>query len=745
MGKLKADLDRWRGRVRVAAQKPESEEIAGRDGRRGVAVIIVLGLLSLLMVLGVAFSITMRIERHGAGNYASDVGGKQRAMAGLARAIEAIETSIGESMYPTNDAFGSSGSSAAYLAYGEALELVPRVLHATAKGTSVAWESAGNGSCAYLVVNCSDALDLNFAGAEQRGPGTNVNEIQIGRFGAISDVAVFTADRASDVRYETVSEAELLNSGMDSSAPDDEFVFSTYSRYPEGFLLGGGTPDAAISTVPQVSLAGTDLDAPSRRSEIINALSSAILNCGPGDAEFVYTNLLDYVDEDCVPRHLKSACTERVPMINELKLERARLSRTSATECELRVQIIIEEAYPFASRVSHSFSVTGQVEMAVTPAGGAAITNAVSFGDDSGYLASGSGISYYQRNLTVISTFPSVAATNSFSVRLVGVSNFVNEVSGSYSAGTYVDAVEVDENCAELTLAQQVCVVANDGDRVDVQGTKSMEARDPRYNWFVGDNAGWRPAYNTADTLGAVNAWANRHFDSRKNGSRPHYEFSDLMHVSDRGFLVSVGELGSLLRKDTGGYWETIRLLNQSAAGAARDSLYRYLTVSTSTVARGQVNLNSKDGMILGAAFAEMPKMYPEWVDLLSPDDVTTIENLILDWRDAGNVFYNVDDLGELNWRTNAPSGDVFADRSDLELEGMMAYAAGLLGTRQNFFTIIFAEGTLAGGVGSKVTAGTGIIAGQRGVAQVWRDPFPSSNQAPKHNYFVRYFRWLED
>jgi len=43
-----------------------------KDRRSGVAVIIVLGLLSLLMVLGVAFSTTMRVERFGAGNYARD-------------------------------------------------------------------------------------------------------------------------------------------------------------------------------------------------------------------------------------------------------------------------------------------------------------------------------------------------------------------------------------------------------------------------------------------------------------------------------------------------------------------------------------------------------------------------------------------------------------------------------------------------------------------------------------------------
>ena len=81
-----------------------------RNRKDGVAVIIVLGLLALLMVLGVAFSVSMRVERTGAANYGNAVRTRQMVWAGLARAIGAINRRTPD-MYPSGDVLVSGASS----------------------------------------------------------------------------------------------------------------------------------------------------------------------------------------------------------------------------------------------------------------------------------------------------------------------------------------------------------------------------------------------------------------------------------------------------------------------------------------------------------------------------------------------------------------------------------------------------------------------------------------------------------
>lgn len=63
-------------------------------GRQGIALIIVLGMLSIMMVMGVAFVITMRTERVAAGNYMEVMKARHLVYTALARAMDDIEEDL---------------------------------------------------------------------------------------------------------------------------------------------------------------------------------------------------------------------------------------------------------------------------------------------------------------------------------------------------------------------------------------------------------------------------------------------------------------------------------------------------------------------------------------------------------------------------------------------------------------------------------------------------------------------------
>lgn len=84
------------------------------NGRRGVALVVVLGMLAVLMLMAVAFSIHMRIERTGASNYRYGVQARHMAWAAVANAakdIDGLMTKGGEpQLYPDWEIKGSTGT-----------------------------------------------------------------------------------------------------------------------------------------------------------------------------------------------------------------------------------------------------------------------------------------------------------------------------------------------------------------------------------------------------------------------------------------------------------------------------------------------------------------------------------------------------------------------------------------------------------------------------------------------------------
>ena len=225
--------------------------------RSGVALIITLGLLSVLTLLAVAFAIAMRVESMAARNYVNLVRSKHLVRNGLSMAIDDIGQSCRGSTYPswwdapppgftwpaeclTAEALGSYGTTEEVeLVLGEVTNAIPPILLADADDVTTYWKEIyitnyppgssspivqTNGRVAYLIINASGLLDANYVGGTPRDMSIDPHELSVSN--VISDEATFLAERAAHVRYETVQELYALNSAVDPYFSSNLFIHS---------------------------------------------------------------------------------------------------------------------------------------------------------------------------------------------------------------------------------------------------------------------------------------------------------------------------------------------------------------------------------------------------------------------------------------------------------------------------------------------------------------------------------------
>jgi hypothetical protein len=246
------------------------------DNRRsGVALIITLGLLSILTVLAVAFAIAMRVERVAARNYANSVRAEGLIHAALVRALEDIDDSMlnpKTNVYPhwsnrhpatVLDAMGSTATTSGGaclphdctdLLTGEASTMIPESLRraATEMARHGNWLDIAatngpvvtkHGRIAYLALNCSGLIDVNtVGGARTRHWSTNVQEIKLWNqpdFVNSNAVEQFYNNRKRDVRYETLTELAALNPGVIRSV-SNLFYYSYDPGRDEFFVTAKG-------------------------------------------------------------------------------------------------------------------------------------------------------------------------------------------------------------------------------------------------------------------------------------------------------------------------------------------------------------------------------------------------------------------------------------------------------------------------------------------------------------------------
>ena len=210
--------------------------------RRGSALVIVLGMLSVLLLMGVAFSVTMRTERAGASNMRHADMARHILDSALMRTISDLDTALhvgpdGKKntkrdndlpvptnlvvVVSTNSSNSASDRRSVNLLSHEASRHLPAdqllaALYAKAEWLPIyggarivhdndpTMEDPPVGRYAYVVLNGCGFLDPNIVASTNRGFGTDAREIQIGddngRFLGLSDLDTDSANDFVDQR-----------------------------------------------------------------------------------------------------------------------------------------------------------------------------------------------------------------------------------------------------------------------------------------------------------------------------------------------------------------------------------------------------------------------------------------------------------------------------------------------------------------------------------------------------------------
>lgn len=725
-----------------------------RQSRRdGVALVMVLGFLSVLVLLAVGFAISMRIERLASQNYSEVVKSRQLVYAALTRAQADIDIQMMNSMYPAFPGYRSSTGSI-NLITGSASNYIPRAVYdAAINSLKVGWKDMKDntgrlhGRYAYSAVDCSGLVDINLDGtsivsaslpvAPSHGLGASARElyldaqvlpelvagrevnVKVGRLPGST-----LGENTPWMRMESVAEINpiLAYYGSDSpmlanTAPSNFFV---YSRSPPGWLQNG--------TLRSATYLGTnDLELAAQLTAIRTELQGMT---GVFDVNMLMTEIGDYADTDFLPGVTGSSgspnvsipCMEPIPMFNEVALTSRLYVATGAGPSggnlySISNQVLVELWYPFVG-VTNPMSYSVEITCRLQP-------NTMSNGP-------------------LRTTIPLAGPWNS--PRFVTVTNnlLVTTVDttpnwSGVKAQVTLALKDSSGNVVDQASSFQIDVGSAIGAATAGGFCQSQVADDPRINWNgTPGSSHWKSMTPNTHSIGLFNLNYCTALDPNKDfagGSAAQVA----LYVANQPFR-SVGEMGLLLNYDaskpTNCFWNSIRLID-SAVGA-NDSLPvldRFTVLPTGTVARGKINMNSPFPGPLATAFNRAPmEAYPGEPAALVPT-LAELGQLATRLRTTG-PYTNVSEIARLT-DANVPG------TTPAKKEGLIRNTANLLTTRQNIFTLIVAAQTGVDGNRNGSIQDNEVTAEQRALVVVWRDPFP--NAQGRHDSFVRFFRWLTD
>ncbi|MGI6087617.1 MAG: hypothetical protein ACOYCD_06700 [Kiritimatiellia bacterium] len=716
--------------------------------RSGIALVMVLGVLSLMVLMAVSFAISMRTERVAAGNQLDTVRARQLAQVGLVRAMDFLYEECGSSLtnynqiYPNWDVEVSYTSQAASVVAvdflkGSASNFVPRALWdaaATISDTNASDNHAGKywihvtsetpdsanpdhivtnliGRVAFMILNCSGLLDANFVGGADRGIGTNPVEIALENLPDVASSS-FVTERYRNVRYETQAELnELVGTNFIAT---NLFI---YSRAPAGYYTNNGT--TLVGT--QINLAGELNDIKGRGEQIIGAFENAGFDSG--QAGLLFTNLLLYLDLEAAnigPKSqfkndpngeviaLSNAFVARVPMVNELVLE----TTVTCTDEDKPVpgentyksetQIWVELWYPFFA--PNNASVTVRLPLGAAPYNGIGAPSAEEM------PATVPERDFAVTKHTVASaTFTGVAGAQ----HTLGVSNLSVEV----LAGAHI----VDKVFPYRDLSMTITLPANQHGKTSAGVV--LECVDPRFNWDPNDLNKWVVQGN--NSTGKINLATTTFL-----GANQDYDKSWEMYVASASPLQSVGELGYLAYD----IWRTLKLY-----GPGAHPVLDYFAIETNcgdfvtnVIWRGRVNPNTTNRAVLTALFDNMPiDEYPGQTNPAPQRLGLQHAEYVADFIIRNRSYTNLSDICRLNWENEGFPDPSFAE-NELRREAFLRNTTGLLSTRGQVYTVLI-EAHLASGGNIPRNPSR-----QRAVAVIWRDAWTGE-------MIVRYLKWLQD
>lgn len=723
-------------------------------GREGVAVILVVGLISVLMLSAVAFSISMRIERRGAANLKHSVRARHMLHSAVAMAIDDInrtmdngtdmDLALGTRVMVTEDEGDSVRARVLSL---EAEEYIPSCLYDDATNATPYWRAVTNqdgtvwGRYAYMVLDCSGLLDANKAGGSTRAGGESPAELQFESPTFVANSDLFGTNRTTylsgaNARFETLSE---LVRWCDSEGWGWPANFVVYSLAPMHHYM------AADKSTQRRAYVGADTSLWDR-----DAIIAGFVDCGltEGGANLTYSNLLDYVDSDSEPQSLADGHVDRFPMVNEVVIDY--YGEADASSYTYEYEVIIEWFYPFVTPSSDSFIMTAEVNFTPGPVNtyGWSIPTNVPATDHAVGLGSQThahGIVSFAGNGTI----GGQTLTNAFNVDIEAEV----KVKIKLASGTEVDSVPYPYGDDGVMV--KISGVVNPGGS-GIETNDWAECIDPVYNgdadadpiqWLTKEN---RPDYEaefpgftateTATAGGAPNSFTTHILANLEQGAsvfEKNFDGDTYMHVANEP-LTRVGELGNLRIKE----WYTVRLYDHDVDNLYVGEAAYHPVIDRFTVhgpdapyARGLVNINSENLDVLASVFYNVP--LEEYAGSTDTIDTWTKARNIADAVYTNGLYTGVSQIGEIGGWASLVNGS-----NELAMEGPIRNSSELLTVRQNLFTLLVRAESYSVGMGG---IGGTALASQHAVAQVWRDPFRSSGSSTNHPCFIRLLKVLEN
>ena len=676
-----------------------------------MALIIVLGFLTILVLLGTSFAILMRTERAVASSYADSVAARQFLRVGLTRALRDVEQDLSTRgrMVPDWSAFPSSDPGADFfrsLLSGTVTNHVPSSLKTGVEqaADNVKWvkitDPVSNdeiGRVSYLVVDCSRFLDASQVGKTNAAWGIysplrpeGVTEFSGASFGA------FMAERDTvanpHVRYENLHELEELTepSGL-MTKPIRHFF--TYSRsWGDERVVGLGQP-----VVPKVNLA----EAYSNSNW--TAINTALTAAGVPNVARVSQNLMDYCDPDNVPQNVDDFMTEAVPMINEVQVRsEMTVNDLGGGNFELvhDFTITVETWYPFpytsAATPFPSFEVRlvgGPTWNTLQPS--TTFSGVTAVGTPSAWNPAPYSLQQHQFEFEERVTTTAPPPGMGYQV-VVGQIEVVDS-----AAGVAVDRVQLNNVVAHVLRMA-----------TGENAATAFSVTDPRMNYLTAEWSQQTPSLGSINPIAVAPVKGEGISEMFVRNGTPH----------------SIHELGFL---SVGSPWTTIALYPNAVAGTPHRVLdyFRYGN-PPQRAARGLVSLNARNLEVLSAPFDKQPvQQYPGQTGAyLDWNQARAMGQVLLDRSTAQGQLLN---LSEVGYSANA----LPPEWSDALKESVIGNAVSHFTARQNIFTIIVAAESLREGLA---------VSHQRALYIVSRDPYPEGS--PRYEYpLVRHVKFLYD
>lgn len=753
---------------------------SSRHSREGIALIIVLGLLAVLVILGVSFSISMRTERMATRSFVDVVKARQVVHAAVNRVLDQeVNDFLDGSVYPPLDVFTDNipgGDGVKVLGdrtTTSPIVFLPGIFRtlAFAVEDQVSWQELRDpvnnqlyGEFAFLAVNCSGLLDANVVDGLSRALGEDPREIELnpdllselnppgannlpayrsefGKFESVSELYYLLSTTDFEGQIPAPNNIRPLKQNVNEFGPWADNLF-VYSRYPSGFA------DIGLAAA-ETAFIGGDPATNWNLADIKQKLQDLQQpNLIPDVDDFIAA-MYDYANKDYEPYgttvddKFKRFSSKPVPMINEVIVSNSFQLVDNLGQQVLvhRTYVTIETWFPFPPDSDNTpFSVvlsqppvitappfTGPVQFESGPLPASFQPNAGNGYDLTTFVfaqtldVNGQG----QPQYTAGGVFRSrVQLNGDVQVVYEQPPRVVDVVFGPWGPGDFF----LSGSRPNLALGNPpVSIIA-----------LSRAVNDPRINWDPSNSDHWATG-NATPTPKTRNGVI-----SAKNNKTDEFDFM----YARRGPIRSVGELGFLLY-DASKPWQTVRLLGENPVTSAK--VIDRLTTFTNEVRRGLVNINTRQTNVLASTLIDMPiDRYPGQgsTTLFAPLAAQGLAASIVNDIIANGSVTNLSDLSA---RVNiGPIDTALGSAGDkFRRESLIRNTAGLWGTRNQVYTF-FVTGRVFSdqydpAIHDKASRTNFVVGEQQAIAVVWRDPFETTDTVGNttHKSFVQFFHWF--